>query len=356
MARGLVVRVLLVGTGVEPIPPTGYGGVERTIAELARALEGAGASVEVYQQVRHRRRRDEYPFAWGLPREVRRRAYDVLHASTPVVANRLAWAGLPFVYTTHSRHWFDASGLRGRYGRWLERRAVRRARATVALTEPLRARLVGALGRDPGRDRLAVIPIGVDTERFRPEPAARNGRRAIGVGVVAPVKRWELAARAVAGSPFSLRIVGPLVDPAYAQRVRAAGGGQVELVGEVSEEALARALGESDVMVHPSAVELLAGAVLQGLASGLPVLGAAPVAGLLEAGTTGWATSESDPEGIVEFLADGLRRLAEPERRAAMGAAARRTAIERFGWPAVARAHLELYSRLLASPPRSPGS
>jgi hypothetical protein len=76
------VRVLLVGTGVYPIPPTGYGGVERTISELSRALAQAGAEVTVLNRVRRQRSTDEYRFALELPKLLRRERFDVLHAGS----------------------------------------------------------------------------------------------------------------------------------------------------------------------------------------------------------------------------------------------------------------------------------
>ncbi|HEY6238887.1 MAG TPA: glycosyltransferase family 4 protein, partial [Thermoplasmata archaeon] len=275
-------RVVLVGTGVQPIPPEGYGGVERTLSEYARALRAAGHEVTVVNEVRGRRNRDEYRFALRLPRLLEGMEYDVLHASSPVVANRLAWMGRPFTYTSHSRHWFEIGGWRGRWGLWLERRAVRRAVHTVALTERLRSRMIELVGPSAAA-RTSVIPIGVDTDRFRPDWNARRGNVALGVGVVAPFKRWHLAAAALKGTGVRLRLLGPTPDTAYAAEVRAAGD-DVEIVGEVSDEVLRTAYSQSDLLVHPSRVELLAGVVLQGLSAGLPVLGASPVADLVDPG------------------------------------------------------------------------
>ena len=118
--------MLLLGTGVQPDPPTVYGGVERSIAELHRALVAAGAEVVLLQRLRRGRSIDEYWFARELPGLLRGVDYDAVHAATPVVGNRLAGIGRPYVYTTHSRHWFWRQGLRHRWGFFLERRAVRR--------------------------------------------------------------------------------------------------------------------------------------------------------------------------------------------------------------------------------------
>lgn len=343
------VRIALVGTGVQAIPPVGYGGVERTIAEFAAALRAAGHDPVILNRVRHGRSLDEYLFSLSVPGMVREARVEIVHASTPVVGNRLALVGIPYVYTTHSRHWFERTGARQRFGFWLERRAVRRAHATVALTERLRDAIGQAV---PGvASRVRVIPIGVDTERFRPDPSARTGRVALGVGVVRPMKRWELAAAAAKEAGWTFRLVGPTPDPEYARRLRAVGP-SVELLGEVMDDELRREYARADVLLHPSRVEILAGAVLQGLSAGLPVLGAFPVASLVEDGRTGWtAPSGADDAEVGRFLAERLRDLANHELRARLSGEARRVASERYSWASVVRSHEELYATVAGGRP-----
>jgi starch synthase len=54
-----------------------------------------------------------------------------------------------------------------------------------------------------------------------------------------------------------------------------------------------------------------------------------------------------DPERFERDLAAAIDELmADPERRAAMGRAGRRRAVERFGWDAIARRTVELYRSL----------
>lgn len=342
-------RILLLGTGIYPIPPGGYGGVERTIAEFADALRALGEEVTVLNRVRKERSLDEYWFARELPRLLRPLQFDVLHASTPVVANRLALSGRPYVFTSHSRHWFGSQGLSQRFGFWLERRAVRRATATIALTPEIAVQMRARLGRRTPT-RLSVIPIGVDTDRFQPDWGARTGARALGIGVVAPVKRWELAAAGVRGTGFRLRIAGPIPDPRYAERVRAAGD-EVELLGVLSDDELRQELAQADLLIHPSSQEILSGAVLQAMASGLAVIGCSPIARLVEPDVTGWTVRAGAPDAeIVRELqarAIALQRDAGLRRR--FGDAARARVLTHYAWPAVAEAHRTLYRELVRS-------
>ena len=340
---------MLVGGGVEPIPPTGYGGTERFIADLTVALRAAGHDAVVVNQVRHRRMRDEYPFAWQLPRLLRAERYDVVHANSPVVGNRLAGKGIPFVYTSHSRHWYFRDRWSHRWGYWLERRAVRRATAAVALTEPLARTMERAVGTT--RRPITVIPFGVDSVRFHPDWARRTGTVALGVGVVAPFKRWELAAAALRGTGLRFVLVGPTPDAAYAERVRASGDA-VEITGELPPEELARRFAESDLLIHPSRVELLSGAVVQALASGLPVLGGPAVQGAVDDGTTGWVVPDDDPPRFVQGLQERARSLAgAPELRRRMGEAARASAEARYSWPRVVEQYVAVYSAVAGHSP-----
>jgi glycosyltransferase involved in cell wall biosynthesis len=345
------VRIVLVGGGVEPIPPTGYGGTERFIADLQTALRAAGHEAVVVNRVRKRRMRDEYPFARELPRLLRAETYDVVHANSPVVGNRLGSRRIPFVYTSHSRHWFYRSQLSHRWGYWLERRAVRRSAAPVALTDRLAAAMRGAV--PDARAPISVIPFGVDGERFRPDWSRRAGGVALGVGVVAPVKRWELAAAALRGTGWKLVIAGPTPDPAYAAVVRASGD-RVELLGEVGYDELATRFRESDLLVHPSRVELLSGAVVQAMSAGLPVIGGSALEGVVQSGITGWTVPDGDPEAFVNGMRAHAMELArDPGLRRTMGDTARNVAQTRYAWTDVVARYVELY-RAVAAVPRPP--
>ncbi|MEM0129394.1 MAG: glycosyltransferase family 4 protein [Thermoplasmata archaeon] len=336
-------RVVLVGTGMRPIPPVGYGGVERTVTELAVALRASGDEVDVVHEV-HPYRAGEIVFALRLGRYRDRLARGVVHAHTPVVARRLHRMGVPYVYTTHSRHWFVRRGWTQRRGFRLERMAVAHAAATIALTPAVHRAIDLAMGGIP-RGLEVTIPLGVDLKRFFPRGELGEPQTALGVGAVVPVKRWEIAAAALEGTGIRLRLVGPITDRSYAEAVRKAG--PVDLLGEIPDDRLLGEFARAALLVHPSAVELFPGAVAQALACGRPVVGGPPIAGTVGEGDGAWIVPPADRAAEVLAYRDRIVALcADPEGRARAGRAARRYAEEHFDWQAVARAHRAVYARV----------
>jgi glycosyltransferase involved in cell wall biosynthesis len=119
----------------------------------------------------------------------------------------------------------------------------------------------------------------------------------------------------------------------------------VRFLGPVDDpRELLRAL---DIFVMPSLYEGLGMAALEAMACGLPVI-ASDTGGLRETVEDG-CTGLLAPAGDVVALAHAIETLAEaPAKRAAMGAAARARAIERFGMTAMARRTLEFYRVCMA--------
>ncbi|WP_225821430.1 glycosyltransferase [Streptomyces naphthomycinicus] len=166
----------------------------------------------------------------------------------------------------------------------------RLGRSTVAVSPTVAARLTrwGVPG-----PRIAVVPNGIDLDRFAFDPDARRRTRALlglpedafvvgGVGRLAPGKRFDVLIRALAGLPADCRLLlvgGGPEEPALRQAARRAGiGRRVLFAGErpylpdgssgPDLPALASAM---DVLAAPSTEEAFGLAVVEGLAAGLPV-------------------------------------------------------------------------------------
>lgn len=341
-------KVLFLGSGMLPIPPPGWGAVEKAIFELSRALPTVGVETEIVNVPGSGRSIDEYRFALRLRGLLQGRTWDILHASTPVVANRLSSMKWPYVYTSHSRHWSGASGPTERWGFFLERRAVRRAVRTIALTAAVAEKMRSGPLRDHP-ETLMVVPNGVDTRAYTPAWEQRNGNRILGVGAVHPRKRWHVATRAIQGLPETrLTIVGPIQDPSYARTLRRSlPDGRLELLGEVPEDTLRSLYSVADQFVLPSRSELMSMAVIEAMASGVPIIGTEALTGTVESGTEGYLW-RNVPEGeevreaqrILELL------LGDPGLRRRLGEAARAKAVRDWDWSVIARRMRELYESI----------
>jgi glycosyltransferase involved in cell wall biosynthesis len=282
-----------------------------------------------------------------LPGELRRREFDILHAHSPITAESLGLAGRPYVLTSHSRYWLpDTHGIE-RLWRARDALAVRRASAVVALTPRIVRRFRAIREGAHAPETVAFVPFGVDSQRFRPaaDPGPRSG--VVGLGVVAPHKRFDILAAAARRVGAPATIVGPLPDPATrAELVRL--DPELVFTGEVPAEELAGRIGAGRVFVHPSDMELASVATIQAMACGLPVVGSDLVEGIVTHGHDGFIVDHRAPfeTRVAETAGHIARLLADEALWRAMGANARATVLEHHAWPKVARAIGALYDRV----------
>ncbi|WP_028047991.1 glycosyltransferase [Cellulomonas sp. URHE0023] len=208
--------------------------------------------------------------------------------------------------------------------------------------------------------RIRVVPCGVDVERFRPgctgvvEPPRRATYRLLCVGRLVERKGIETVVHALADLPDTELVVagGPAADlldaDDEARRLRAIArqegvDDRVHLVGRVDHDDLPALVDSADAVVATPWYEPFGIVPVEAAACGVPVVGSA-VGGLVDTvqdGRTGVLVPPRDPAALAAALR-GL--LDHPERRAALGAAARRRAVARYGWDRIA-AQTELIYR-----------
>jgi L-malate glycosyltransferase len=237
----------------------------------------------------------------------------------------------------------------------MERLAHRLATHVTAVSEAV-ADSVVALGVP--RERITVIPNGVDAARFADGPQAEEARFELGadgsplvgsVGCLAARKDYGTLLAALArlverGTPFRAALVGDGVERAALEaQARALGlAPRVRFLGE--RPGVERLLPGMDVFVLSSREEGIANALLEAMAAGLPCVATA-VGGtpeVLRDGETGWLVPAADPAALADALADALARPEEARRR---GAAARRAVREGMSIEAMARRQQGFYRR-----------
>ena len=242
--------------------------------------------------------------------------------------------GLPMVSTLHLIE--EAPGGLGRAKRRLAAQArLATARRTITVSESQRRWYLATFSADPAR--VVTVRNGVPA----PAPLAAEDRArlrsALGVGaedvmatmvgIMRPGKGHDQLLAAAALVPESLRVTfvlagdGPLRARLEAEDA-ARGGNGARVVFAGFREDVADLLAASDLVVHPSLAEALPTALIHALASGRPTVASA-VGGVPEVVTPD--TGVLVPPGDVASLVGAVAALAgDPERRRALGAAARR--------------------------------
>jgi glycosyltransferase involved in cell wall biosynthesis len=213
-----------------------------------------------------------------------------------------------------------------------------------------------------GAGRTCLIPNGVDVRRFVPaEPAERTGLRSrLGIPQAVPValfvgrlerrKGLDILLAAWAdllrrGTPPHLLIAGPGDAAAWGREANALGlRDRITFLG--GREDVADLYRAADLFVFPSRGEGCSNAVLEAMASALPVV-LADVAGNREAvredGKAGWLVPAEDPAALAEAVAT---LTASPALRRELAASARERVLERFDIDRVGAQYLSLYEAL----------
>jgi len=256
----------------------------------------------------------------------------------------------------HAANWRRAVSLRRWYGFLaMQKRVAASMTRIVTVSESSKRDIVEQMGIAP--ERLAVVPIGVDHERFRPRPevAAVPGRimttASADVALKGLVPLLEaLAALRVEAPEAHLVVVGRLRDDSPVPKVLAGLGlddGAVRFVSGVSDEEMVRLYAEAAVVAVPSLYEGFSLPAVEAMASGTPLVattgGALPeVVG--SDGGAGLLVPPGDPAALAGALGAVL---ADPGLAARLAAAGRRRVLERFTWRACALATVEHYREVI---------
>jgi D-inositol-3-phosphate glycosyltransferase len=208
--------------------------------------------------------------------------------------------------------------------------------------------------------RMAVVPCGVDLTLFRADgPAApwHPGRQRLlvvsrlverkGIGdVIAAMAMLPEAELVVAGGPPAGELAGdPEARRLTALAERAGVAGRVQLLGRVGRGDLPSLYRSADLVVNVPWYEPFGIVPLEAMACGVPVVASA-VGGLVDTVVDGVTGAHVPPRrpGLLAAALAGL--LADPERRADLGAAGSLRARRRYGWDRIARSTLEVYAGL----------
>jgi len=264
--------------------------------------------------------------AWAARRDLRRLLGawrpDVLHAHYARSPAWHAWLSgfRPYVVTAWGSDVLLA-GRAGRVGRLATRLALRDAAIVTAGTPGLAAAAV-ALGARP--HRLREAQFGIDTERFRPGPAASDLRQKLGLGpgrvvvssrILAPLYRHDVVVEALAELPGDVVVLSTAMRADPGERDRLASLAHERGVAErwrilpaMDAARMAELYRLADVIVSVPESDAMPQSVMEAMATGTPAV-------------------VSDLPDARDWLGDLTPELIVPVGDAAATAAALRTAL-----------------------------
>lgn len=224
--------------------------------------------------------------------------------------------------------------------------AVRRSRALVCISHATADALLARFPQAAGK--VSVAPLGVSPVLLGPAEAELPQLPASGfvlaVGTLEPRKNLPRLVNAYAELPRELQEAHPLVvvgargwqtGPTLAALQSL--GDRCQMLGHVSDRALAELYRRCGVFCYPSLGEGFGLPVLEAMAAGGAVL-TSNVSSLPEVG--GEAVEYVDPLSVPSIAAGLERLLRSPERRAELGALAKTRAAQ-FSWDVTAARVLE---------------
>ncbi|MGI8596301.1 MAG: glycosyltransferase [Thermoleophilaceae bacterium] len=280
--------------------------------------------------------------------------FDLVHAhyALPAAGAARRWAagrGLPMAVSVHGGD--VLSPLLTTPAARAEVATVLRSSAAVLCNSA--ATLERAASLAGTAERMRVVHLGAQAPAQA--PPRREAPTVATLGHVVPRKRHLdvlRALEALAARRVDVRWLvigdGPALPELRAQAARAGLADRVELAGQLGPERALEELAACHVMALPSVDEAFGVAYAEALACGLPAIGCRGEGGPEEIAALGPGMTlvpPGDPQSLAAAL-DHL--LADPERLAAAGARARRTAAEHLSWPACGGATVAAYEAALA--------
>jgi len=257
--------------------------------------------------------------------------------------------GIPYVVSLRGG---DVPGFRP-YDFWLYHRIAvpllrviwRRAASLVANSAGLRE----LARRFDAKVPIEIVSNGVDLNLYAAPERLWSPPRILSVGRIVHQKGLDLAIRALSelqDLPWTWRVAGDgpqlssLERAALERNLRS----RVEFIGWQTTDQLRKEYADSSLFLFPSRDEGMPNAVLEAMASGLPVI-ATRVAGneeLVVDGQTGTLVPVEDAAALREAL---RQLISDDDKRARMGKAARARVEKEYGWERAAIDYLTILEK-----------
>lgn len=294
--------------------------------------------------------------------------FDVVHDNQSLGTGLLTIAatGMPVVATVHhpitrdrvldvaAAKWWRKPLVRRWYGFLdMQQQVARRIPELLTVSSSSAADIVSDFGVLP--EQLHVVPLGVNTELFKPGSGPRQRGRVIAIASAdTPLKGVSTLLHAVAKTRVNrdveLRLVAKVEPNGPTHKLIAELGISdiVHITSGLTDAELAALFASAEVACIPSLYEGFSLPAVEAMSSGTPIV-ASRVGALPEVLGTDGACAELVPPADVDALTRALGELLDsPEKRRSLGKAGRARAVSVFSWEAVAAQTVRIYERAIA--------
>ena len=377
--------MLIVNTGVLPLPPETAAGAEYHIYYLANHLANHGVEVHLISDVRSENafhpRVKVYNFRFRHPPLRRFTGWllthaiggfhsfikylevvhgvesDIIHIHGRLTARLISKFKLrkPVVYTLHDQSPFTGA-FRGleRLVRMMayltqEYRTVRRVDHVIAVSRRVYRELVEWM-KIP-EERVSRIPNGVDKEFFKPSKTKKP--YVLFVGRLTKRKGVDVLLRSFAGIANTFREVRLIIVGEGEEKERLIEltkrlgiHNRVAFLMNIPRHMLQRLYADASIFVLPSRGEGLPLSLLEAMASGCAVV-ATKVSGVVDVvkhGYTGLLVELDNMEQLAQALE---QLLSDPNLRKKLSINARKLVENEYSWNRVAKKTIEVYKKVL---------
>ncbi len=292
----------------------------------------------------------------------RRDEFDVVHDNQSLGSAllKIAGLGLPVVATVHhpitrdrvveiaAAKWWRKPLVRRWYGfAEMQKKVARRIPELLTVSSSSAADIAEDFRVTP--DQLHIVPLGVDTELFKPAEHRVSGRIIAIASADVPLKGVSHLLHAVARLRVSrnldVQLVSKLEPNGPTEKLIAELGISdiVHSSSGLSDEELAALLASAEVACIPSLYEGFSLPAVEAMASGTPIV--ASRAGALPevVGDDGSCARLVRPADVDELTAVLGELLDSPLERRKLGAAGRQRALDVFSWESVAAQTVSVY-------------
>ncbi|MED5816314.1 glycosyltransferase family 4 protein [Mycolicibacterium sp. 050232] len=296
----------------------------------------------------------------------RRDEFDVVHDNQSLGSAllKIADSGLPVVATVHhpitrdrvveiaAAKWWRKPLVRRWYGfAEMQKKVARKIPELLTVSSSSAADIAEDFGVTP--DQLHIVPLGVDTELFKPSDQRVSGRIIAIASADVPLKGVSHLLHAVArlrvARDLDVQLVSKLEPNGPTEKLIAELGISdiVHSSSGLSDEELAALLASAEVACIPSLYEGFSLPAVEAMASGTPIVASRTGALPEVVGDDGACARLVRPADVDELTTVLGELLDSPSERRKLGAAGRQRALDVFSWESVAAQTVSVYEMAL---------